>query len=108
MYECDNNIFTTAPERALLSSLDPNEKSQAEEDSCDGEFVRLYEFVDFFGVWGRTVVPGDNCVGMILRSDGKSIGRARCNSGFGPPADLVLFGPNWPPRTKSGSGFGPP
>ena len=48
MYECDNNIFTTAPERALLSSLDPNEKSKAEEDSCDGEFIRLYEFVDFF------------------------------------------------------------
>ena len=55
MYECDNNIFTTAPERALLSSLDPNEKSQAEEDSCDGEFVRLYEFVDFF--WRL----GENC-----------------------------------------------
>ena len=30
-------------------------------------------------------MPGDNGVGMILRSDGKSIGRDRRNSGLGIP-----------------------
>ena len=67
--ECDDKVFTPAPERAFFVNQCPNERSQgeqkrfwsliihilkdrnsllfAEKGLCDGQFIGLYEYVDF-------------------------------------------------------------
>ena len=69
MGKCDDKVFTPAPERFFFVNPCPNERSQgeqkrfwsriihilkdrncllfAEKDLCDGQFIGLYEYVDF-------------------------------------------------------------